>query len=175
MIAKHYGKYVNLEALREISYMTRQGVSLHNLSLTAEKIGFRTVAATTDIDILSQTVLPCIVVWEQHHYVVVYKIKKNKVLVADPKIGKVSYTKTDFNRHWTGQSDLSAQGIVLLLEPTPAFYQQEHLPSSQQKGWRFLLPYFKPHFTYLSQLILAIIGISIIQLLFPFLTQALVD
>ena len=175
MIAKHYGKYVNLEALREMSYMTRQGVSLHNLSLTAEKIGFRTVAATTDIDTLSQTVLPCIVVWEQHHYVVVYKIKKDKVLVADPKIGKISYSKADFNRHWTGQSDLSAQGIVLLLEPTPAFYQQEHLPSGQQKGWRFLLPYFKPHFTYLSQLIIAIIGISIIQLLFPFLTQALVD
>ena len=174
MIAKYYGKYVNLDTLREQSYMTRQGVSLHNLSLTAEKMGFRTVAATTDLSTLTEVTLPCIVVWEQSHYLVVYKAKGNRLLVADPKVGKLTYTKDTFVKHWTGQADLSAQGIVLLLEPTPDFYQQNH-EQYAQRGWRFLLSYFKPHQAYLLQLILSIVGISIIQVLFPFLTQALVD
>ena len=174
MIAKYYGKYVNLDTLREQSYITRQGVSLHNLSLTAEKMGFRTVAAMTDLSTLTETTLPCIAVWEQSHYLVVYKTKRNQILVADPKMGKLTYTKDEFVKHWTGQADLSVQGIVLLLEPTPDFYQQDY-EQSKRKGWRFLFSYFRPHRTYLFQLILSIVGISVIQMLFPFLTQALVD
>ncbi len=93
MIAKYFGKSYSLEFLREKCFISREGVSLLGISDAAEYIGFRTLGAKIDFDKLENEVpLPCIAHWRQNHFVVIYKIKKNRVYVADPGHGLITYT-----------------------------------------------------------------------------------
>lgn len=178
MIAKHYGKNYTLESLREKSYITRQGVSLMGISDAAEAIGFRTLSAQLDFDTFKEEApLPAIAYWRQRHFVVVYKVKKDKVWIADPGHGKVTLTKKEFLDGWADtESDGKKEGIMLLLETTPDFYKQEgENQSTKSKGWNYLISYLKPHKNYVFQLILGLFVGSMLQMIFPFLTQSIVD
>lgn len=127
-------------------------------------------------DRLEQEVtLPLIAHWNQNHYVVVYAIKNEKVYVADPAYGKVVYTKAEFIKCWasTESNDLPV-GICLILEPTPNFYNIEN-EDPDKSGFSFLFKYLKPHKKFIIQLFLGFLVGSILQLFFPFLTQAIVD
>jgi ATP-binding cassette subfamily B protein len=102
MISEFHGKSYSLQYLRERSFITREGVSLLGISAAAESIGLKSMGVHINYDQLSKEApLPCIVQWKQNHFVVVYKIKKNRVFVADPAIGKVCYTKKEFLSNWT--------------------------------------------------------------------------
>lgn len=96
MIAKHYGKAYSLEYLREKCYISRNGVTVAGISDGAEAIGMRSLAVQVPFSKLREAPFPCIVYWRQRHFVVVYKIKKNWVWVADPGHGLVKYTREDF-------------------------------------------------------------------------------
>ncbi|MFO8129896.1 MAG: peptidase domain-containing ABC transporter [Bacteroidales bacterium] len=176
MIAKYYGRSYSIQTLREKSYITREGVSLLGTSDAAESIGFRTIGARLGFEQLTKEVpLPCIVHWQQRHFVVVYKIKKDKVWVADPAYGLIKYTKDEFLKGWAStRAEGKHQGVCLLLEPTPDFYKQEG-EDINKKSFRFLFSYVKPHRRFVTQVILGMLVVSIIQLIFPFLTQAVVD
>ena len=77
MIAKYYGKYYSLQYLRDLCGITREGVSFLDISYAAEKIGLRTVAVKATMENLTNRIpLPCIIHWDQHHFIVVYKTKK---------------------------------------------------------------------------------------------------
>ena len=176
MIAKSYGKNFSIDELRTRSYITREGVSLLGISDAAESVGFRTMGVRISFGQLKkQAQLPCIVHWDQDHFVVVYKIKKGKVYVADPAFGKLTYTENEFRQHWLATvSKGEEKGICLLLEPTPEFFKEED-EKVNRTGFRFLTSYLKPYRKLLIQLLLGFLMGSVIQLILPFLTQSVVD
>lgn len=176
MIAKHYGKNFSLQTLRDRSYLTREGVSMLGISDAAESIGMRSIGARVSFEQLTEQVpLPCIVHWKQEHFVVVYKIKKGKIYVADPAYGLLKYSVSEFMKGWTGSTDTeNAKGLCLLLEPTPDFYNIED-ETTDKSSFRFLFAYLKPYKKFLIQLALGLFLGSLFQLIFPFLTQSMVD
>ena len=177
MIAAFYGKHYSLERLREKSFITRLGVSMLGISEAAEKIGFRTMGVQISFQqLLEDAPLPCIVHWNQQHFVVVYRMSKGQVWVADPGAGKVKYAQEEFCNCWqSNKKEGKATGIALLLEPTPDFYAVEEEDTIDYQGLGFLFSYLRPYKQLLGQLLLGLLLGSLIQLLLPFLTQSIVD
>jgi ATP-binding cassette subfamily B protein len=176
MIAKYYGKTYALQYLRELCYMNRQGVSLLSLSEAAERLGFRTLAAKITLEqLVTQAPLPCIVYWQQRHYIVVYAVKGDRVYTADPAGGLIAYTQDEFRRGWLSLHDDGAHyGVVLLLEPALAFDEQED-EHGTAGGFQLLWSYICRHKKLLVQLFVGVGVASVLQLILPFLTKALVD
>lgn len=183
MIANHYGMHINLETIRQDCALGKDGVSLLGISKAAEKIGFKTVGGRLSFEILvGEVPLPCIVHWNQNHFVIVYKIKKHRksnytVYVADPGKGLVTYNKEEFCEYWIStRSNGEEKGIALLLNPTEHFYNQtDTQKKTTQNRARFLWGYLKKYKRFFLQLILGLLLGSLLQLIFPFLTQAIVD
>ncbi|HEC41752.1 MAG TPA: peptidase domain-containing ABC transporter [Bacteroides sp.] len=176
IIARYYGKTYTLKTLRSKSYLSRDGVSMMGISEAAESIGFRTMGVSLTPDqLFSSTPFPLIVHWKQNHFVVVYKVKKDKVFVSDPAFGLVKYSREEFLKNWISiQKDGESKGLALLIETTPDFYAEEG-EKIDKSSFRFLLSYLKPHKKFIRQLILGMLLGSLLQLLFPFLTQSIVD
>jgi len=176
MVAKHYGKSYTSQTLRKRSYITREGVSLLGISDAAESIGMRTMGVKLSFEkLVKENVTPFIAHWRQKHFVVVYKIKNNKIHVADPAKGKITYTKQEFLKNWISTKENGEdQGIALILQPTPDFYEQADEKADKTK-FRFLFQYLRPHKKLIVQLVLGLVLGSLLQLIFPFLTQSIVD
>lgn len=176
MIAKYYGKNYSSRTLKKRSYISREGASLLGVSDAAESIGFHTIGIKVSYDkLIKENITPFIVHWRQDHYVVVYKIDKDKVYVADPAESVITYTKEEFVKHWAStEKDGVKEGIALLLEPTPNFYEQTG-EKTDKTQFKFLFKYLRPHKKLIVQLVLGLILGSLIQLIFPFLTQSVVD
>ncbi|MCX6220926.1 MAG: peptidase domain-containing ABC transporter [Bacteroidia bacterium] len=176
MIAKHYGKNISLQTIRDKSFLTREGVSFLGLSDAAESLGMRSVGARIGFRQLSDEIpLPAVVHWKNEHFVVVYGVKRGKVLVADPAFGLISYKKEEFLKGWSGITDeKSAKGLVLIIEPTPDFYQLQD-EKIDKSSFAFLFSYFRNQKKFLWQLLLGLILGSLFQLIFPLLTQSMVD
>jgi ATP-binding cassette, subfamily B, bacterial len=183
LIAKHYGKDFSLDELRNLTYTGKDGVSLFAISEAAGQIGFKTIGGKIAFEKLQkQALLPCIIHWKQEHFIVVYKIreknlfqKESKIYVADPAYGKVTYTEDEFKQHWIStQSNGQEQGVVLLLEPTQDFFKQS-TELSEKKSMKFLFSYFLKYKKFFTQLVIGLLLGSLLQLIFPFLTQSIVD
>ncbi len=177
MVAKYYDRHYTLDYLRQLSYLDREGVSLMGISDAAEKIGLRTLGVKAGFKRLAEDIpLPCVAHWKQDHFVVVYKVKGGKVYVADPKIGKVELDEQDFLNGWISDVvNTEPQGILLLLETTPDFFEREGDKNTDRTGFAFLWPYMRQHRKLIVQIGLGLLLGSLIQLAFPFLMQALVD
>lgn len=183
IIAKYYGKNLNIQYLRELSETTREGSNLLNLSEASEKIGLRTLGVKISLENLFEAPLPCILHWNKHHYVVLYKIeyrkgKINKILISDPGFGLIEYTKEEFLKFWIGNNadDTTEEGIALLIEPTPAFYDIEYKDSENKEfGFKYISRYLLKYKSFIIQLAIGLLGGSVLQLIFPFLTQSIVD
>ena len=121
MVAKHYGKNFTLQRLREISGINREGVSLLGISEAAEKIGFRTMGSRLKIEQLADLELPAILLWNQNHFVVLYRIKNGVYFVADPSKGLIQFTLAELKQRWLSTKDF---GIALVLSPTPESYAE---------------------------------------------------
>lgn len=179
MIAKYYGKHYSLQTLREYSYITREGVSLKGINDAAVKIGFRTLGGKLSFEQLDEeATLPCILHWNHKHFVVLppqnYNRNKNKdkISIVDPAHGLIKVTKETFIRSWISTEDRN--GIALLLEPTPSFYDSEE-EKKNRKGFSFLFRYLRPYKRYIAQLFLGMFVASLLSLIAPFLTQSVVD
>lgn len=178
MIAKYYGRVVSLEKLQKLSETNRSGTSLKNISNAAEKIGFRTIGIKINFKVFSDEVpLPCIIHWKQNHFVVVYKIKNDVVYVADPGHGLLKYSIREFIDNWIGKSaDLTTEeGIALLFEPTLHLQKTEDDDNETKRGFPFLFQYLFRYKKFIFQLALGLLVGSLLQLIFPFLTQSIVD
>ena len=180
MVARYHGKHYNIQTLRERSHISRLGVSMLGISRAAETIGFRTLGVKIPFEKLrDEAPLPAIVHWNQNHFVVVYKISgrkgKERIHVADPAGGLVTFSREEFTRCWasTGSNE-EPQGTALLLEPTPEFYSTDD-EKPNRKSFGYLFRYLKPYHKLLLQLLLGLILGSLLQLIFPFLTQSIVD
>ncbi len=176
IIAKHYGKLISLQDIRDLSETTRIGSNLLKLSDAAEAIGFKSLGVKIDFHKLKDAPLPLIVHWNKNHFVVVYKIKKDVVYISDPSYGLINYTKTEFIPRWMGNNatEDTKEGIALLLELTPKF-KQLNWEETDKKSFRFLFQYLFKYKSLLLQLVIGLFVGSLLQLIFPFLTQSIVD
>lgn len=176
MIAKFYGKNFSLQTIRDRSYLTREGVSLLGMSDAAESLGMRSVGArVTFRQLTDELPLPVIVHWKGEHFVVVYAFKKGKVRVADPAHGLIDYSKEEFLKGWSGTADEEkAKGLTLILEPTPDFYQLQD-EKTDKSSFAYLFSYFRNQKKFLWQLLIGLLLGSLFQLIFPLLTQSMVD
>ena len=183
MVAMHYGRHYSLETLRQKCFIGRSGVSMLGISKAAESIGFRTIGVHISFAQLAEAPLPCIVHWKQNHFVVVYGMSVSKrgdeyegyVLVADPGQSKIKYTVQEFLSGWLStRNERQDEGIALLLETTPDFYTMEDEKPDKTK-LRFVLRYLRPYKKLIVQLFLGMILGTLLQLIFPFLTQSIVD
>jgi ATP-binding cassette subfamily B protein len=177
MVAEYYGRHYSLDTLREETFIGREGVSLLGISRAAEKIGMRTVGGKLTYEEMEKKVpFPCIVHWNQNHFVVVYKIRGKKVFVADPGKGLITYTREEFCEHWHSTSTKGEnKGIALLMEPTRLFYDKKGESEPERSRLKFLSGYFLPYKRFFLQLVFGLLLGSFLQLVFPFLTQAIVD
>lgn len=178
MISKHYGKSYSLPFLREKCYIDKAGVSLKGISEAAEVIGLRTLAVKIPfIDgnkkpSLFEAPLPAVLHWNQNHFVNLYKINRKYAWIADPGSGKFKLTHEELLNSWLPKGH--NKGIALLLETTNEFYKSE-LDKENSNGFGFLFAYLRPHRKMMFQLIIGLFVGTIFQLIFPFLTQSLVD
>lgn len=180
MIAKYYGKTYSLENLRERCFITREGVSLLGISDAAESIGMRTIGVKTSFENLAKDGrLPCILHWNQNHFVVCYKIKTRrngeaKIYIADPASRNAVYNKDEFLKCWTA-GNASQVGIALMLHPGVDFQDIEDEKPNTKRDLMFYVRYLLPYKGQFAQLILGMLVGSALQMVFPFLTQSLVD
>ena len=177
MITKFYGRSYSLQYLREHAFITREGVSMLGISDAAEQIGFRTMGVRVTLGQLNTELpLPCILHWNQRHFVVCYKIKNGKYYIADPASKRLVYEKEEFEHCWfSTQVEGKDTGTALLLEPGPEFYDREEDVKDKKRELSFFFRYLTPYKRELFQLILGMLTGSILQLIMPFLTQSLVD
>lgn len=177
MICKYYGKEYSLESLSRYCFATTEGVSLLGISEAANKLGLHTICGRVTMEQLPQAPLPCILHWSQNHFVVFYQIKKKKKFyIADPGKGLLTYTEKEFKDHWIStQSKGEEKGIAMFIQPTPAFYELSGETTNRKRSFKFLFGYIKQYRRYFGQIILGALVGCLLQLIFPFLTQAIVD
>ena len=177
MICKHFGRTYSIDTLSKICHATTEGVSMLGICEASTSLGFQTTCGRISIEQLFQAPLPCILHWDQNHYVVLYKIKKEKKFyIADPGKGLITYTMEQFKEHWIStQSQGKEKGIALFLQPTTAFYEQKAPIEKDNRSFRFLFGYVKQYRRYFGQIVLGALVGCLLQLVFPFLTQAIVD
>ncbi|MGC1390675.1 MAG: peptidase domain-containing ABC transporter [Bacteroidales bacterium] len=176
MVAGFYKMNFSLESLRKKCYITREGVSFLGLSEAADSLGFRTLGVKIPFEKMNESVpLPCIVHWRQRHFIVIYKIKNEKIWAADPAIGLVKFSREEFIRNWASTVvDEKPAGLVLIIEPTPSFFNNDN-EKERSSGFKFLFKYFHLYRKYFYQLVLGLVLASCIQLVIPFLTQSIID
>ena len=180
MVCKHFGREVSLRTLSKLCVATSEGVSMLGVNEAANKLGLRTMCARTDFDTLSKATLPCVLHWNQNHFVVLYKVRKARIFyVADPGKGLVKYNLEEFGKHWVSTvSQGEEKGIAMFLEPTLEFYSHK-VDNEEEDGsprsFQFLFGYIKQYRKYFGQIVLGLLVGSLLQLILPFLTQSIVD
>jgi ATP-binding cassette subfamily B protein len=174
IVFKHYGQSVSIHKIRKLCQTTKNGVNLLGISEAAEKLGFRTYGVRLSLEQLKEVELPCILHWNQNHFVVLYKIQKGKYYVSDPATGLIIYTEKEFSKNWFSTKELH-EGLSLILTPGPEFYQIEEEERNLALGWKKIFTYFYKYKKLFIQLILGMVLGTILSLITPFLTQSVVD
>jgi ATP-binding cassette subfamily B protein len=182
MIAAYYGREYSAETIQQLCLTTHEGVSLLGISDAAEAIGFRTICGRISLEkMVAQRPFPCILHWNQEHFVVLYDVhtKRNDKRIyhiADPGKNLLQVDEETFLNAWVStRSHGEEKGILMALQPTQDFYSRADERRKMPKPLRFLWGYAKPYKRFFVQLILGLLLGSVLQLIFPFLTQAIVD
>jgi len=178
MICKYYGRNIDQHNLLNLCVPTSEGVSLLSLIKTANQLGLDATSIRISIGQFNEISLPCIIHWNQNHFVVLYKVKNNReFFIADPGKGLVCYSLENFKKHWISSvSNGEEKGIVMVIEPTEKFGKRSMVEDSYKKrSFNFLLGYVLRYRKYFIQIILGLLLGCLLQLIMPFLTQAIVD
>lgn len=182
MIAKHYGKVYSAEMLRKHSYISREGVSMLGISDAAEYIGFHTLGVKITFEqLVRDGTFPCILHWNQNHFVVCYRIKKRRdgdyyIHISDPATQRLCFSKKEFLKCWISTKEKGRDcGTALMLEPGVEFGEREDDIVTGKHSLGYFLRYLKPYKSQFVQLMMGLLVGSVLQLIFPFLTQAMVD
>ena len=181
MICAYWGKEYPAEYLDRLCGASREGVSLLGISENAAELGLKSVCGRLTTGQLAEVELPAILHWNQNHFVVLYKISRKRggktvYHVADPGKGLRQYDGPSFEAGWIEtRSRGEDKGIAMLAQPTPAFFSKRVPGKTERRSFTFLLGYLKRYRYYFGQVFLGLAVGSLLQLLFPFLTQAIVD
>jgi ATP-binding cassette subfamily B protein len=176
MVARAHGKHYNADTLRQLTGFNKAGITMLGISDTAEKIGFRTRGMKLTWEQLQQVSFPAILHWNQKHFVVLVAIKRKTIKIADPAKGILTYSIPEFLKYWAASKneEETDTGIVLQLEPTPLFYKSAD-QTEQKLSWSLVSKYLMTARWQIVQVFIALIITSLLTLVFPFLTQSIVD
>ncbi len=178
MICRHYGKRYSLEYLDGFCHANVAGVSMLGIAEGAGCVGLETSTFAATTDELVEIKLPCILHWNQNHFVVLYDISRNggRYRVADPGKGLIDYSRNELESHWiSNRTDDGPSGIVMQLEPTEKFYRHDHDRNGEKRSFRFMMGYLRQYKRYFFQIFLGLLLGCLLQLIMPFLTQSIVD
>lgn len=171
IISKYYGKSFSMKYLRDQCQITREGVSMKDLSRVAESIGLRSLPLKVSCeDLVRKIPLPCIIHWNYAHFVVLYRVKGRRMYISDPQVGLITYDRDRFTYGWKKNNE---RGIILVLEPSQRFHDAQNVQSPGRLNNYF--NYLKPHVNFLLQVFFGMLMGVGISLLFPFITQSVVD
>ena len=178
MVCRYYGMRILFDEIDSLCVPTKEGMSMLGLKVSAQHLGFDCSVFKAPISVLSQIQLPCLLHWNQNHFVILYGLGKKckKFMVADPGKGLVSYTKKEFEEHWASSVDCGEScGVVMEMIPTDIFRKSVQKPTLQQKSFKFLLGYVRRYQKHFIQILLGLFVGCVLQLILPFLTQSIVD
>lgn len=174
MVAKSYKKKVTIEVLRKLTNVRRDGCSFDDLTRAASVLGFKTLLVKIEFDVLQDAPLPAIAFWNEYHFVVIYKVTKRYIYVADPALGRVIYSKREFLKSWAKREE-DHKGSVLLFENVTAMTSQYGIEKQDGYNFSFLFRYLKPYYSELIQVFFGLLAATLIQLILPYLTKSVVD
>ena len=178
MVCRSHGLRCSVKWLEGYCTPTTEGVSLKGIADAAHELGLETVSAKVTAGQLAGAPLPAILHWNQNHFVVLYRIGRfsKKYCVADPGKGKMRLGREEFVAHWLSTSSGGERkGVAMFLEPTERFGRLREEHAGKRRPLAFLRRYlreFRPQFV---KIFLALLAGSLLQLVLPFLTQAIVD
>ena len=178
MVCRHFGGNEPLEEVSRICHPTVEGVSLKGIGDSAEALGLEYSCGKITVDGLRECPLPAILHWNQNHFVVLHKISRNgkRFHIADPGKGRCVYSRREFEEHWLStNSHGKEKGIALLLQPTEKFCRNTASRKNEERSFRFLFSYLKQYRKYFFHIFLGLALGCLLQLVMPFLTQAIVD
>lgn len=174
IIAKHFGKFYSLQYLRDRCGITKEGVSLLDLSTGAESIGLRTLAIKCNIDdVVNSIPFPVIVFWNNNHFVVAYATDKKHIWVSDPAKGRIKYTHEQFRKGWYQKDE--KQGVLLAVEPTADFQDSKAQKEQRKNSFSSILKYFLPYKKNFSLVFIIMLVVTLLQGVLPFISKAVID
>jgi ATP-binding cassette, subfamily B, bacterial len=179
MVSSYYKKTFPVHYFRENSFISREGVSLLGISEAAKKVGYETFTTKLTVAELIENIetLPCILHWNQNHFVILKKISKSifgseyYFHIADPAHGIIKLPIDKFEKSWLSDND---KGVALFLNPTEDFFKMQP-PNDESLTIKYLLNYLNPYKKQLLFMFLFLLMGSGLTLIFPFLTEALID
>lgn len=156
-VSAHYGLKMPIAKIRQLSHTDTRGTNVLGMVQGLEKMGFNAKGVKGGADALPEIPLPAIahvITKEQyHHYVVVYKVAKEKIEVMDPAFGKMEeYTIEEFLKIWTG--------VLILLEPNEYFEQKNEKTTVYRRFWNLV----QPHKSILIQALIGAIVYTVLGL-----------
>ena len=176
MICYHWGQEYSVKFLNKFCTASKDGVSFKGLSDLSDTLGLHCISGKVSIQELRECPLPAILHWNQNHFIVLYKIKNNKFYIVDPSKGKLVLNETEFSQHFISlTSDNKEKGLAMFFEPTEKFGIIKDDTINNERNFKFLSKYIFKHKLYFIQIIVGMIFACCMQLLFPFLTQSIVD
>lgn len=174
IIAKHFGKYYSLQYLRDRCGITKEGVSLHDISVGAENIGLRTLAVKCDVnEVVNSVPFPAIIFWNNNHFVVVYHADKKHIYVSDPARGRVKYSHETFKQGWYQRGE--NQGVLLAVEPTVDFKETKAEKEQKRNSFLSILKYFTPYSHSFALIFVIMFIVTALQGVLPFISKAVID
>ena len=174
IIAKHFGKYYSLQYLRDRCGITKEGVSLHDISVGAENIGLRTLAVKCDVnEVVNSVPFPAIIFWNNNHFVVVYHADKKRIYVSDPARGRVKYSHETFKQGWYQRG--GNQGVLLAVEPTVDFKETKAEKEQKRNSFLSILKYFTPYSHSFALIFVIMLIVTALQGVLPFISKAVID
>ena len=174
IIAKHFGKFYSLQSLRDKCGITKEGVSLLDLSTGAESIGLRTLAIKCTIDdVVNSVPFPAIIFWKDSHFVVVYYANKKYIWVSDPAKGRIKYTHEEFKKGWYQKGAM--QGVLLAIEPTAEFKDSKAEREQRKNTFSSILKYFTPYQRNFTLIFVIMLLVTALQGMLPFISKAVID
>lgn len=177
-ICLYYGKKYSLAFLEKLCHSTSEGISLKAIADGANKLGLNSRTGLISADYFCENDMPCILHWDQKHFVILYKVSKSRkyFYIADPGRGLVKYTQQEFYHHWIStKSNGEEKGIVMFLNPTDKFGEIQSQELVEKRSFSFLFCYITKYRKYFIQIILGLLLGCVLQLVMPFLTQSIVD
>lgn len=174
IIAKHFGKYYSLQYLRDRCGITKEGVSLHDISVGAENIGLRTLAVKCDVnEVVNSVPFPTIIFWNNNHFVVVYHADKKYIYISDPARGRVKYSHETFKQGWYQRGE--NQGVLLAVEPTVDFKETKAEKEQKRNSFLSILKYFTPYSRSFALIFVIMLIVTALQGVLPFISKAVID
>lgn len=175
MICKYYGQSYSFEELEKICFPTVEGISLLGIKDAAETVGLSTTCCQLSLHALKKISFPCILHWNQNHFVVLYKYKRGKFYIADPGIGKTEYLEKEFVKYWSFDHQNSNMGTCLLLVPTESFLNNSKQDKAKSSSLKVVIGYIQQYKKYLAIIAMGLLVGCVLEIILPFLTQSIVD